>query len=305
MRVRLVRPGFWSDARMAALSIPVRLTYIGLWCLADDAGVFIWDAREIAAELYRFEGVKHRERAVIDHLDALLTAGRVELLDCRRHARIPTLPTHRIKGGEQSYGIQARHQQQCATSEDVALRSTTSEDIGIHRTTSHSVSDSYTDSDSDSDSASLSQRAREDAPQDNGLPHIDEETRLLVERLTGRTLLQSGQRQLTELDRLIEDHGSPAVREALERIAAGSERPLTARQLVWPAMKLLEPMPSGKDPAQAEVEQERSKGDDRILEQMHRRRLEWYHQSGKWPADWGAPPAQQYDDLGQPVAPHG
>lgn len=300
MRVRLVRPAFWSDAKMAALPVPVRLTYIGLWCLADDAGVFVWDAQEIAAELYRFEAVKHRERAVIDHLDVLLTAGRLELLSCRRHARIPTLPLHRAKGGERSFWLWDRHKQHCTTSPDVGLRSETLSDVEKGSDTSEDFQGIGVwdrDRDRDSGSGSLA-RAREDAPQTDGLPHIDEETRTLLERLTGRTLLQSGQRQLTELDRLIEDHGAPAVRQALEQVAAGSER-LTARQLVWPAMKLLEPMPSGKEMAQVEIEHERSRRDDSIVEQMERRRLDWYRQSGKWPAEWGTPP--ELDDLGQPV----
>ena len=268
MRVRLVRPEFWSDSKMAALPVPVRFTYIGLWGLADDAGYLEWDAKAIAAELYRYDSPRRRERIVIDHLDRLLQAGRVRLLACRKHALIPSLPQHRIKGGEQLFTIQKKHDSICATSDSVA----------ILRATSDSVSGSYTDSFTDSGSGSL--RARE------GLPHIDEATAKVIEGLTGRTLLQGGPKQLTELDRLIEDHGPEAVQAALRRVAEGHDH-LTARQLVWPAMKLLEPMPDGKELAKAEHSAETGKREDRILESMWRARiLEDYRWTGYWEPSW-------------------
>ena len=271
MRVRLVRPEFWSDSKMAALPVAVRLTYMGLWCLADDGGYLEWDAKAIAADLYRYDSPRRRETAIIDHLDKLLEAGRVRLLACRKHAVIPSLPQHRIKGGQAIFTVQKKHDSTC----------TTSESVGILRTTSDSVSGSYTDSVSDSGSLA---RARED-----GLPHIDDATARLVEELTGRTVLQAGTKQLTELDRLIEDHGPEEVQAALRSVAKGHDR-LTARQLVWPAMKLLEPMPNGKEIAQTEREAEAGKREDRIVEQMTRRRVETYRFTGYWEDAWGPKP---------------
>ena len=266
MRVRVVRPEFWSDSKMAALPIPVRMTYIGLWQIADDAGYLEWDAKAIAAELYRYESPRRRETMVVDHLDRLLEASRIRLLPCRRHAVIPSLPQHRIKGGVLLFTVQKKHDFGCATSGSVDILSATS----------GSVSDSV----SDSDSGSLA-RARED-----GLPHIDEATAKLIEELTGRTVLQGGAKQLTELDRLIEDHGPEAVQAALRRVAEGHEH-LTARQLVWPAMKLLEPMPDGKELAKAEHSAETGKREDRILESMWRARiLEDYRWTGYWEPSW-------------------
>jgi hypothetical protein len=121
-----VRPEFWSDANMAALPAAVRLTYIGLWGLADDAGYLVWNVPEIAAELYRYTSVRRRETAVAAHLDSLLQAGRVELLPCGRHALIRTIPEHRIKGGHQSYVIKKSHDAHCSPSLNVGERASTS-----------------------------------------------------------------------------------------------------------------------------------------------------------------------------------
>ena len=38
-RTRTIKPEFWSDEKLATLSLQARLTYIGLWTLSDDYGV--------------------------------------------------------------------------------------------------------------------------------------------------------------------------------------------------------------------------------------------------------------------------
>ena len=35
----MIKPEFWSDEKLAALSLQARLIYIGLWNLSDDYGV--------------------------------------------------------------------------------------------------------------------------------------------------------------------------------------------------------------------------------------------------------------------------
>jgi hypothetical protein len=100
---------------MAALSAPARLTYIGLWCLADDAGYLIWQPEEIAAELYRFQSPSSRRRTVASHLEKLVESARVKVLECARHAVIPTLEAHRIKGGQTLHTIRKRHEKECST----------------------------------------------------------------------------------------------------------------------------------------------------------------------------------------------
>ena len=101
MRIRQVKPSFFKDARIADLSPAVRLTYIGLWMLADDGGYYRWDAAEAGLELYGYESRTRREKAVTDHLEALVTAGRIVRfpdLICD-HIHIPTLVDHQRFGG--------------------------------------------------------------------------------------------------------------------------------------------------------------------------------------------------------------
>jgi hypothetical protein len=98
MRIRQVKPSFFKDARIAALTPSVRLTYIGLWMLADDAGYYRWDVAEAGLELYGYESRGKRERDVTRHLAALVVAGRVDDLGCG-HVLIPTLTDHQRFGG--------------------------------------------------------------------------------------------------------------------------------------------------------------------------------------------------------------
>lgn len=93
VRIRQVKPAFWSDAVVSALPAPARLFYIGLWMVADDAGWLRWDPVQIANELYGYESRKRRERDVETFLALLVTANRVVVHDCG-HAEIPKLVTH-------------------------------------------------------------------------------------------------------------------------------------------------------------------------------------------------------------------
>lgn len=129
MRTRLIRPTFWSDATVAGLPIPARLTFMGLWGMADDDGYFDWKPSEIAAELYRYAPVKKRERDVDEHLTALVAAGPVAHLDCERHGRIGSMPEHRIQSGRHTFPTRQQHLSTCiaerGTSRNAASRSET------------------------------------------------------------------------------------------------------------------------------------------------------------------------------------
>jgi hypothetical protein len=85
----------------------------------------------------------------------------------------------------------------------------------------------------------------------DGLPHLDPATASVGESITGRGVLAAGDRQLTELDRLLEAHGPDAVQAAMRRVANGGR--LEWRQLVWGMVKDLEPIPS----ARRETDEER------------------------------------------------
>jgi hypothetical protein len=115
VRIRQVKPAFWTDVRIASLPAPVRLFYIGLWMQADDAGWFRWDVPQIGAELYSFEGRSKRERNVAAFGDALEDAQRLARLDCG-HAFIPTLAGHqRLSGStKQVRTIANEHERDCS-----------------------------------------------------------------------------------------------------------------------------------------------------------------------------------------------
>jgi hypothetical protein len=103
-----VRPEFFTDAVVSRLPAPVRLTYIGLWCVADDAGWMTWDVSQIAAQLYPYESVRVRERRVGAAGESLAGAGRLIMHDCGC-AVIPKLADHQKIGGNKSFTSRDKH----------------------------------------------------------------------------------------------------------------------------------------------------------------------------------------------------
>lgn len=140
MRTRLLRPEFWSDSRMADLPYGTRLTYMGLWSLADDDGYLRWELRDIAAELYRFESPRKRETRVEQQLAELVAAGRVQVLPCGRHALIASIPKYRVKGGNQTFQHHKVHTDECS------VRTSTDKSLSVSVTESGSSSVSFTGS---------------------------------------------------------------------------------------------------------------------------------------------------------------
>ena len=108
MRIRQVRPEFWSDETLAALPDPVRLFYIGLWGVADDAGWLEWQPRRIGALLYPYRAAHRRESDITAWAAKLVTSGRMELLDCGC-AFIPTLRRHQRISGTRAVTYADRH----------------------------------------------------------------------------------------------------------------------------------------------------------------------------------------------------
>lgn len=108
MRIRQVRPEFFTDAVMAALSPSVRLTYIGLWCVADDAGWFRWDPAQVGAILYPFEPARRRERELTETVAVLQELGRILLYPCGC-ANIPKLTLHQKIGGTKATSARDAH----------------------------------------------------------------------------------------------------------------------------------------------------------------------------------------------------
>lgn len=93
MRIRQVKPAFWSDERIADWTPACRLFYIGLWMQADDTGWLRWDTPRMAAELYPFDGRAKRERDVAAFADRIEATGRLLRYPCG-HAFIPRLVDH-------------------------------------------------------------------------------------------------------------------------------------------------------------------------------------------------------------------
>lgn len=108
MRIRQIRPEFFTDATMASLSAEVKLTYIGLWIVADDAGYLRLDLTTIGAVLYPYQPVKRRERHLALACDQLVAAGRLVRYDCGC-ALIPTLSRHQRVTGKTSTTAKDAH----------------------------------------------------------------------------------------------------------------------------------------------------------------------------------------------------
>jgi hypothetical protein len=103
-----VRPEFFADDKVSRLSVGTRLTYVGLWCVADDAGWLAWDVASIGAQLYPYESVRVRERRLQVSGEELVNAGRVVMHECGC-AVIPALPFHQKIGGNKSFSQKDRH----------------------------------------------------------------------------------------------------------------------------------------------------------------------------------------------------
>jgi hypothetical protein len=108
VRIRQVRPEFWTDEAMARLPMTVRQFYIGLWNVADDAGWLVWRPAHIGAVLFPYESARRREREIASWSAQLVDAGRLRLHDCGC-AEIPTLPRHQRIAGKQSFAVLETH----------------------------------------------------------------------------------------------------------------------------------------------------------------------------------------------------
>lgn len=56
-RIRSVHPGLFTDEAFAAVSMPSRVLFIGLWCEADDLGVFEWKALTLKMRIFPGDAV--------------------------------------------------------------------------------------------------------------------------------------------------------------------------------------------------------------------------------------------------------
>lgn len=96
-----------------------------------------------------------------------------------------------------------------------------------------------------------------------GTPKLDQRAIKALEDRTGEPWSRAGDKQLGEYDRLVGVHGLTAVTAAFDGISGG--RKMTARQLVWAAVKVLEPIPSMRE---AEIRER----DDEVARNAAKRR---------------------------------
>jgi hypothetical protein len=54
-RIRTIKPQFWTDEKIGKLPLGARLLFIGLWNLADDEGIVLWNAAYIKGQLFPYD----------------------------------------------------------------------------------------------------------------------------------------------------------------------------------------------------------------------------------------------------------
>lgn len=94
MRIRTIKPEFFTHEELyeaeAKTKLPLRLAYIGLWCVADREGRFRWQPRRLGVQIMPYDSVDFD--AV---MDALLGAGFVERYgDEGEFGAIPSFARH-------------------------------------------------------------------------------------------------------------------------------------------------------------------------------------------------------------------
>lgn len=95
-RIRSIKPEYWTSETIAALSLPTRLTFIGLWNYCDDHGVGRLNERLITAALYPMDDPLESLERVSRGISELSDAGRIALyeVDGRRYFHVTTWSEH-------------------------------------------------------------------------------------------------------------------------------------------------------------------------------------------------------------------
>jgi len=97
MRIRTIKPEFFLHEDLYELEskeqLPIRVSFAGLWCIADREGRFKWEPRKIGVQILPYDCIDFSRV-----LDALLTRGfvgkyRVESVD---YGWIPSFTRHQV-----------------------------------------------------------------------------------------------------------------------------------------------------------------------------------------------------------------
>ena len=97
MRIRTVKPEFFTHADLADLDkisqLPIRLSFLGLWCCCDREGRFKWDARRLGVQILPYD---HIDFEII--LEILKTNGYIEKyeVDGKMYGFVPSFHRHQV-----------------------------------------------------------------------------------------------------------------------------------------------------------------------------------------------------------------
>ena len=80
MRKRIIKPQFWDSERVAAMELGARLTFIGLWQMADRGGHLRYNLKRISTQLYPYDD----EWPVGEWIDQMVEQGLVVIWQCAR-----------------------------------------------------------------------------------------------------------------------------------------------------------------------------------------------------------------------------
>ncbi len=89
-RIRSIHPDFPSDKKLAGVSRDARLTYALTWCIADDAGLFRANPRQLLGQLYPYD-VDVTEAQLEAWLVALVGLGVIRWHSTKDGARVGQL----------------------------------------------------------------------------------------------------------------------------------------------------------------------------------------------------------------------
>lgn len=77
MRQRMIKPEFFSSESMADCSLGARLTFIGLWCCADDEGRSVFAERSLRKDIWGLDDVSAEQ--FVEWLIELENVGSIKL----------------------------------------------------------------------------------------------------------------------------------------------------------------------------------------------------------------------------------
>lgn len=97
MRIRTIKPEFFTHAELAdlekATNLPIRLSFIGLWCACDREGRFKWDSRRLGVQIMPYD---HENFDVV--LDALEQNKFIERYEVegKTYGFVPSFHRHQV-----------------------------------------------------------------------------------------------------------------------------------------------------------------------------------------------------------------